>query len=100
MPLTQNASEVGVLINQTIGHTKDNIKAWVQHLKQTIGDRELMHAIARAPEICRALPTDRIELLQLLRHKLFHLGCSTALATKINGPELITVLLAATAMFH
>ena len=56
---------------------------------------ELMAAIARAPEILKGLPKDRIDLL---RDKLSHLGCTVSLASKIRGSELVTLLLAATAL--
>ncbi|OLP97238.1 hypothetical protein AK812_SmicGene20478 [Symbiodinium microadriaticum] len=42
-----------VLLNQTLGHTKQSINSWVKRLKQTIGATkhdELTAAIARAPE--------------------------------------------------
>ena len=87
-----------VLLNQTLGHTKQSINAWVKRLKQTIGATkhdELTAAIARAPEILKGLPKDRIGLLP---DKLSHLGCTVTVATKIRGPELITLLLAATAI--
>ena len=70
-----------LLNHQDIGHTKQNINAWGKRLKQTIGEskrRELMQAIARAPETLEAPPKDRIELL---RDKLSHLGRTVALAT-------------------
>ena len=56
-------------------------------------DQELLKVIARAPEILKRLPKEHLELL---RDKLSHLGCTVALATKLKGPELVTVLLAAT----
>ena len=67
-----------VLLNQTIGHTKQKINVRVTRLRQTIGEvkhHELMQAIARAPEILKTLPKDRIELL---RDKLPHLGCTAS----------------------
>ena len=95
-----NPEQLGyrALLNQTLGHTKQSINAWVKRLKQTIGATkhdELMAAIARAPEILKGLPKDRIDLL---RDKLSHLGCTVSVASKIRGPELITLLLAATAI--
>ena len=87
-----------VLLNQTLGHTKQSINTWVKRLKQTIGATkhdELTAAIARAPEILKDLPKDRVTLL---RDKLSHLGCTVTVATKIRGPEMITLLLAATAL--
>ena len=64
-----NPEQLGdrALLNQTLGHTKQNITAWVKRLKQTMGAAthdELMAAIARAPEILKGLPTDRIDLLR------------------------------------
>ena len=56
---------------------------------------ELIAAIARAPEKLKGLPKGRIDLL---RDKLSHLGCTVSLASKIRGPELVTLLLAATAL--
>ncbi|OLP83621.1 hypothetical protein AK812_SmicGene35592 [Symbiodinium microadriaticum] len=87
-----------VLLNQTLGHTKQSINTWVKRLKQTIGATkhdELTAAIARAPEILKDIPKDRVTLL---RDKLSHLGCTVTVATKIRGPEMITLLLAATAL--
>ena len=87
-----------VLLNQTLGHTKQSINSWVKRLKQTIGATkhdELTAAIARAPEILKDIPKDRVTLL---RDKLSHLGCTVTVATKIRGPEMITLLLAATAL--
>ncbi|OLP78312.1 hypothetical protein AK812_SmicGene41517 [Symbiodinium microadriaticum] len=79
-----------VLLNQTLGHTKQSINTWVKRLKQTIGATkhdELTAAIARAPEILKDIPKDRVTLL---RDKLSHLGCTVTVATKIRGPEMIT----------
>eukprot|EP00439_Symbiodinium_sp_Y106_P021381 s4745_g2.t1 len=88
-----------VLLSQNLtGHTKQAINAWVKTLKKTLGEnkhQELVKVIARAPEILKRLPKEHLELL---RDKLSHLGCTVALATKIEGPELVTVLLAATAI--
>ena len=87
-----------VLLTHNMGHTKQNINAWIKRLKQTMGSTKheaLMAAIARAPEILKSLPKERIDLL---RDKLSHLGCTVAVASKIRGPELVTVLLAATAL--
>ena len=87
-----------VLLNQTLGHTKQSINSWVKRLKQTIGATkhdELTAAIASALEILKDIPKDRVTLL---RDKLSHLGCTVTVATKIRGPEMITLLLAATAL--
>ena len=88
-----------VLLSQNLtGHTKQAINAWVKTLKKTLGEnkhQELVKVIARAPEILKGLPKDHFALL---RDKLSHLGCTVALATKIKGPELVTDLLAATAI--
>ena len=88
-----------VLLSQNLtGHTKQAINAWIKTLKKTLGEnkhQELVKVIARAPEILKGLPQEHPELL---RDKLSHLGCTVALATKIKGPELVTVLLAATAI--
>ena len=87
-----------VLLNQTLGNTKQSINSWVKRLKQTIGATkhdELTAAIARAPEILKDIPKDRVTLL---RDKLSHLGCTVTVATKIRGPEMITLLLAATTL--
>ena len=86
------------MLNQTSGYTKQSINAWIKRLKQTIGATkhdELTAAIARAPEILKNLPKDRVTLL---RDKLSHLGCTVTFATKIRAPEMITLLLAATPM--
>ena len=64
------------------------------HLVKT-NTKNFLKVIARAPEILKGLPKEHLELL---RDKLSHLGCTVALATKIKGPELVTVLLAATAL--
>ena len=87
-----------VLFNQNLaGHTKA-ITGWIKTLKKPLGEdkhQELLKAIARAPEILKGLPKEHLELL---RDKLSHLGCTVAMASKIKGPEIITVLLAATAL--
>ena len=89
-----------VLLSQKnlTGHTKQAINAWIKTLKKPLGEdkhQELLKVIARAPEILKGLPKEHLELL---RDKLSHLGCTVASATKIKGPELVTVLLAATAI--
>ena len=88
-----------VLLSQNLaGHTKQAINAWIKTLKKPLGEdkhQELLTVIARAPEILKGLPKDHFALL---RDKLSHLGCTVALATKIKGPELVTDLLAATAI--
>ena len=88
-----------VLFNQNLaGHTKQAITGWIKTLKKPLGEdkhQELLKAIARAPEILKGLPKEHLELL---RDKLSHLGCTVAMASKIKGPEIITVLLAATAL--
>ena len=95
-----NPEQLGdrVLLNQALGHTKQSINAWVKRLKQTIGATkhdELTAAIAGAPEILKGPPKDRIDLL---RDKLSRHGCTVSVASEIRGPELITLLLAATAI--
>eukprot|EP00439_Symbiodinium_sp_Y106_P048330 s334_g6.t1 len=88
-----------VLFNQNLaGHTKQAITGWIKTLKKPLGEdkhQELFKAIARAPEILKGLPKEHLELL---RDKMSHLGCTVAMASKIKGPEIITVLLAATAL--
>ena len=88
-----------VLFNQNLaGHTKQAITGWIKTLKKPLGEdkhQELLKAIARAPEILKGLPKEHLELL---RDKMSHLGCTVAMASKIKGPEIITVLLAATAL--
>ena len=77
-----------VLLSQNLtGHTKQAINAWVKTLKKTLGEnkhQELVKVIARAPEILKRLPKEHLELL---RDKVSHLGCTVALATKIEGPS-------------
>ena len=78
------------------GHIKQAINAWVKTLEKTLGEnkhQELVKVIARALEILKSLPKEHLE-----HDKLSHLGCTVALATKIKGPELVTVLLAVTAI--
>ena len=88
-----------VLFNQNLaGHTKQAITGWIKTLKKPLGEdkhQELLKAIARAPEILKGLPKEHLELM---RDKMSHLGCTVAMASKIKGPEIITVLLAATAL--
>ena len=80
-----------VLFNHNLaGDTKQAI--WIKTLKKPLGEdkhQELSKAIARAPEILKGLPKEHLELL---RDKLSHLGCTVAMASKIKGPEIVTVL--------
>ena len=88
-----------VLFNQNLaGHTKQAINTWIKTLKKPLGEdkhQELVKVIARAPEILKGLPKEHLELLH---DKLSHLGCTVAMASKTKGPEIITALLAATAL--